>query len=269
MEKIKTEILDVFFDESGKRKDKPNLMGALSIPSQLYASEKFQLLSHKLRDGKLKLHWTDYTGYEKLKVDISEVIGTLSTYHHLIKFFVINYDYSVISGKSGFPKYIAEEMIYTKYPERIIYGLLRRYGRNVFIEANLKIEDSSEYRSFQLHDRLKDQLNIQSLYRGERFIVNSSELIPKGQEIGIELVDILLGILRTIITNQSNISKGVGSKNALVVELLQNPSFYSLLTNIRCFEWEDSRDLTEVSFSDYLQLFLANHHVQYYKQQIE
>lgn len=265
MQRSKTEILDVFFDESGKRKNKPNLMGALSVPRQLYLSESFQLLSQRLRDGELKLHWTEYTGYEKLKADISEVINVASRYSHLLKFFVINYDYSAIANKSGFAKYIAEEMIYTKFPERIIYGLLRRYGRNVFIEANLRIEDSTEYQSFKLHERLKDQLNVQSLYRGERFIVNESHLVPKGQEIGVELVDILLGMTRTIILNHSNDTKGSSSKNNLIVELLRNTDFFSLLKNIRCFEWEDTKDLTEVSFGDYLQLFLANHHNPFYR----
>lgn len=155
-------------------------------------------------------------------------------------------------------------MIYTKFPERIIYGLLRHYGRNVFIEANLSIEDSTEYQVFKLHERLKDQLNVQSLYRGERFIVNNSKLVPKGHEIGVELVDILLGMTRTIILNQRSDSKGNISKNTLIVDLLKNSSFFSLVKNIRCFEWEDTKDLTEVSFGDYMQLFLANHHNQFY-----
>lgn len=50
MQRSKTEILDVFFDESGKRKNKPNLMGALSVPRQLYLSESFQFLSQRLRE---------------------------------------------------------------------------------------------------------------------------------------------------------------------------------------------------------------------------
>ncbi|NTZ20450.1 hypothetical protein EXW96_23850 [Paenibacillus sp. JMULE4] len=89
MRSLKTETLNVFFDESGKRKDKPNLMGALSIPNNLYASPVFELLSQKMRDGLLRLHWTEYTGYEKLKQDISEVVRILSSYHQMIKFFVI------------------------------------------------------------------------------------------------------------------------------------------------------------------------------------
>jgi len=264
MQRPKTEILDVFFDESGKRKNKPNLMGALSVPRQLYLSDPFQELSQRLRDGEIKLHWTEYTGYEKLKKDISDVINIISRYNHLLKFFVINYDYSVITNKHGFSRYITEEMIYTKFPERIIYGLLRRYGRDIFIEANLKIEDSTEYQSFKLHERLKDQLNVQSLYRGERFTVNESQLVPKGEEIGVELVDILLGMTRAIILNQNNNTKGSINKNNLIIELLKNHNFFTLLKNIRCFEWEDTKDLTEVSFADYLQLFIANHHNKFY-----
>ncbi|RNB60810.1 hypothetical protein EDM57_02740 [Brevibacillus gelatini] len=34
--------LRIFFDESGKRNSKPNLMGGFSIPSDLYESDKFQ-----------------------------------------------------------------------------------------------------------------------------------------------------------------------------------------------------------------------------------
>lgn len=254
-----------FFDESGKRKNKPNLMGGLSIPFELYHSPAFERLSQKLRDGELKLHWTEYTGYAKLREDITETINTLAIHRYMIKFFVINYDYSIISNREGFDRYIIDEMIYTKFPERIVYGLLRRYGKNVSIEANIFVEDSTEYRSFNLHERLKEQLNIQSLYRGERFIVNNSSLKPKNEEIGIEIVDLVLGIIRTIIINQNNDSKGISSKNDLVIDLLKNPNFYSLLKNIRYFEWSGSQELLEINFADYLQLFLAHHHSKYIK----
>lgn len=199
-----------------------------------------------------------------MKSDITRVIETLSQFNQMIKFFVINYDYSVIRNKNGFEKYIIDEMIYTKFPERIIYGLLRRYGQNVFIETDIFVENSTEYQTFKLHERLKEQLNIQSLYRGERFIIRESSLHPKGQEIGIELVDLLLGIIRTIITNRDeDESKGIAAKINLVIKLLKNPNFLNLLKNVRCFEWEDTQDLTEAHFSDYLQLFLAKHHQEY------
>lgn len=40
----------IFFDESGKGSVKPNLMGGLSIPYEIYFQDDFQLLTQKLRD---------------------------------------------------------------------------------------------------------------------------------------------------------------------------------------------------------------------------
>ena len=84
------QIINVFFDESGKRKEKPNLMGGLSIPLPLYQSPAFEQLSQKLRDGELKLHWTKYNGHSDLRVNITETINILSNFQNMIKFFVIN-----------------------------------------------------------------------------------------------------------------------------------------------------------------------------------
>ena len=174
-----------------------------------------------------------------------------------------NYNYSILNSSEAFNREIIDDMIYTKFPERIVYGLLRRYGKNISIEANIFVEESTEYRSRNLHEKLKEQLNIQSLYRGERFFVSNSWLVPKNTEIGIEMVDLVLGIIRTIIRNKNTDSKSNNSKNELSIQLLKNPNFYSLLKNIRCFEWSGSHELLEFNFADYLQLFLANHHSKY------
>lgn len=127
--------------------------------------------------------------------------------------------------------------------------------------TDVYVEDASEYREFQLDSLIKEQLNIQSLYRGENYLVTESRLIPKGLEIGVELTDLLLGIVRTILLNKPDSdSKGVASRNQLVNELLHNDEFYSFCEKIRYFEWKSNRELTEVSFFDYIQLFLANHY---------
>ena len=94
-------VLRVFFDESGKKRDKPNLMGGLSIPGELYTSENFAGLNQKLKDG-LSLHFKDYTGYSKMRENIIEVIQVLTRYRHMVKFFVINYDYTMVANHRGF-----------------------------------------------------------------------------------------------------------------------------------------------------------------------
>ncbi|MBB3108753.1 hypothetical protein FHS18_000781 [Paenibacillus phyllosphaerae] len=265
-EEIKTEKLNIFFDESGKRKDKPTLMGGMSIPAVLYNTAHFSKMSQKLRDGEINLHWKEYSGHATTRENIRDAISLITNHGKFIKCTVINYDFSLIE-KKGFASFMAEQMIYTKFPERIIYGLLRRYGKNLYIEADIKVEKSREYEDFKLNEVMKEQLNIQSIYRGEQFIIKESELIPKREEIGIELTDLLLGLMRTVILNKpSSFSNTVRFKNELVIDLIKNDKFYSFLENIRFFEWTHSRELTEVNFSDYLQLFIANNYDQYLMQ---
>ena len=65
------------------------------------------------------------------------------------------------------------------------------------IEANIFMEEATEYRDFP--EKFKEQLNIQSLYRGEKFKIDNCNMVPKYTEIGVEFVDIVLGIIRTIL----------------------------------------------------------------------
>lgn len=264
MDPVKTEVIKVFFDESGKRKTKPNLMGGLSIPAAVYDSDKFESWSQRLRDGEISFHWSGYTGFAPLREDIRKLMLMIGKHRKMLKFNVINYDHSILSNRAGTISYIADRVIYSKFPERLIYGLLRRYGKNTYIDAEICIEDAQEYRGLGLNETLEEQLNVQSLYRGEQYKVISSCLIPKGQEIGLELTDLLLGFIRTIILNEPNIkSKSVSEKNTLIVELLKDPGFLSFMESIRLFEWTLTRELTEVNFADYLQLYLSAHHDQY------
>jgi len=78
-----------------------------------------------------------------------------------------------------------------------------------------------------------------------------------------------LGIIRHIIKNV-NIPfglttdeyaalklKGQYMKHKLVIELLQIPNFYNFIRNINYYEWDSHKELSAVSFSDYLVLFMA------------
>jgi hypothetical protein len=139
------------------------------------------------------------------------ILRLLAKYFEFIKMIVIHYDYSALVGATELGKDVVEDMIYTKFPERILYGLLRGYGKNIDIEAEVLIEKANEYENlnlFQLRDKhehdvklnlddlVKDLLNIQALYRGENYVINNCRLVPKGEEIGVEMADMLLGIVR-------------------------------------------------------------------------
>lgn len=245
--------LRIFFDESGK-KDPPSLMGALSIPSSIYDYHDFSALNSELLDGKIKIHYKDYGGYAKSKDTFIQVIEATMKYEKFIKLNIINYKKPPYHCDTT----LFNKMVYTKLPERILYGLLRGYGREIDIYAHIDIEYSSEYFSENLHIKVTEQLNTQAIYRGEHFEVVESNLVPKQKEIGLELTDLLLGICRTIIQNNpKGLSNKSNEKNKLVIELLNNTTFYKFLSNMKYYEWVSARELTEISFSDYINTFLS------------
>jgi hypothetical protein len=256
-------VLDmmIFFDESGKNQVKPHLMAGLAIPTKYYNNEKIQQLNEKIKET--KVHWTEYDGDSKERNTIWRIINTFMEHHHLLKMNVISYNQSKIEESSKKIKNviddIADQTIFMKFPERIVYGLLRRYGSYVHIDTKIYIEDDTKYhnKKYDLRTQLFQQLNIQSIYRGERFTVTEAEYIPKQTEVGIELVDLLLGMVRSIIRNDPPDKRRNREKNKLIMKLLlSNPNFYSFIKNISYFEWDNSPTLVEVDFENYLNIFM-------------
>ncbi|WP_282155816.1 DUF3800 domain-containing protein [Cytobacillus gottheilii] len=276
---LSVELMNIFFDESGTKKDKPTTMGGLLIPQKIYNTYEFNKMKSKLQNHQYaKLHWTEYTGYKRLKDDIIEVLTTFASFAKYCKFNIINYNENPLDIRKGLynqdhvpAEKLSQIMVYTKIPERILYGLLRNYGKDVYIKSTLYIEHSNRYEDFKLTDRLLEQLNIQSMYRGEQFSVIGSHYKNKREEIGVEIVDLLLGFVRQIIRNEivpfglsddeikKHKLKGRKAKNDLAIELLKNSNIYTFLSNIKYYEWESNNELKERKFSEYLQLFMASH----------
>lgn len=248
--------IEIFFDESGKNKDRPTTMGGLLIPKGTYQSSDFQDLNKRLCNDEITLHWTSYRGDSKDMKNIKEVISTFATYSSLMDFNMINY-----IKPDRIKQSIFDDMIYSKLPERIIYGLLRYKGLDSVVNANICIEKATEYEKRNLKKLIKDQLDIQSIYRGENFKILKCDYYTKNQQIGLEITDLILGFIRTIINNDKytkELSKTKRAKNKLVVELLKNKSFYNFMSNIDYFEWTSSSELKQVDFSGYIKSFLSN-----------
>lgn len=146
-----------------------------------------------------------------------------------------------------------------KFPERIVYGLLRKYGSHIHLSTKIYIEKDTTYQNkkYDLKKQLFEQLNIQSVYRGEQFTVLEADYLPKQTEIGIEAIGILLGFVRTIIRNDQPQSRSIREKHKLIMSLLKNNNFYKFISTIRYFEWSNSSELIEVDFESYLQLFMS------------
>lgn len=145
-------------------------------------------------------------------------------------------------------------MVYSKFPERVFYGLLRGKGKLMNIKAEIFMEDATQYKDFP--KQFKEQLNIQSDYRCENFKITECVAVPKNTEIGVEITDLLLGIIRIIISKPST-SKTYKEKANLVNEVLSIPEYYTFFTTIKYYEWDYTQSLKEVKFKDYVDAYIA------------
>lgn len=252
----------IFFDESGKYSEKTHLMGAILLPSNLYNLPELQELNEIIRQS--DIHWATYRGHGQTRKKIEKIILTVMRHQHLIKMNVISYNQNKIQQDSQRIKEkftdVVDHTIYTKFPERVVYGLIRKYGSHSFVDADVAIEHDNTYeaKNYDLRRQMFEQLNIQSIYRGENFQLSNVQYMKKQQEYGIELTDLLLGIVRTIIENPAGTSAAKKSKNKLILDLVvQSEGFYSFLNRIKLYEWGQSNDLIDTPFANYLNIFLS------------
>lgn len=127
------------------------------------------------------------------------------------------------------------------------------------------IEESSEYRSRNLDSMLKEALNIHSLYRGENFVITECGYRSKGEEIGIEFIDIFLGIVGIILTCPSykEISGKKQAKVELVLKLLKQNKLQPFLKNLRLFELQQFNQLIEANVEASIKLFIAKNYEEF------
>lgn len=260
----RTYDINIYFDESGKSTEKLHLMGAISLPKKYYEYNA-PVLDKIVKS--IKIHWTDYNGYTPLYENIKTIINEVMKNYSLIKMNVISFDMNKIEQNSQpfkpHVENVVDRTIYTKFPERVVYGLVRKYGKDTFVNAEVFIEHDHTYeaKEYDLKKEMLHQLNIQSIYRGENFKVSRVEYLSKKTTYGVELMDILLGMVRTIIQNEPPNSKRAFEKNKLVMELLNDDSgnFLSFVKTITLFEWNGfSNELKSISFEKYLDVFISS-----------
>lgn len=244
--------LKIFFDESGKKDNPPMLMGALSIPEEVYRLDQITEINNKLKNKEVKYHFTSYNGNRGIEKKILDLFNTMSPILTVMRGNILHYKKSNIE-ESNFKR-----MVYSKFPERVFYGLLRCKGYLMDINAEIFIEEATEYQSFP--QMFKNQLNIQATYRGEKYKINDCYLVPKNTEIGVEFTDLILGVIRIIIED-NKLSKTFQKKVELVNKIISIKEVYDFLANIKYFEWDNHQFLKEIKFKDYLDAYVARQYI--------
>lgn len=256
---MKTEELNIFLDESGKKSNHISLIGAISIPTDYYNSPEIQELNQKLRRKDINMHFTkynkrDYSLYENIFQKILQIPDQ-------IQFNLFLYQSSMYRRHPLLGKH-TDDMLYQKLPERVIYGLFRANSNLELIQAKVFLENSSDYDKRNLAVNLKEQLNSHFLYRNDNYKIVTADLVPKNQQIGVEFTDCLLGISSLIIQNESLVenndelhSKTLLAKTLLVDDFL--PQFQQLFKQANIYELCGKEHLVKRSFDTYLRPFEA------------
>ncbi|MGL5715182.1 MAG: DUF3800 domain-containing protein [Paraclostridium sp.] len=248
--------VNIYFDESGKRGDNgPMLMGAILVPKYIYDLEDFTSINERLRNEEIKYHFTDYNGNRGHMANYIEKIRVFSKYLKYCNLNIISYR---MPNSNHIDQQTVKNMLYTKFPERVFYGLLRNNGEGLYIDADIYMEEASEYN--EMIKTLPMTLNTQSIYRGEKFKITNSKLVPKNVEIGVEFTDTILGMIRQIIMSINEEGPGSNAKrakNSLIMECLNIDGFYDFLSNIGYYEWCNTSTLREVKFENYLKFFVS------------
>ncbi|MFB8552564.1 hypothetical protein [Enterococcus casseliflavus] len=236
---------NLFFDESTvlASSDNPlevSLMGCLIVPKSYYELESITIENNKVKSGEYKLHFTAFKKSDKRKY--RNVLNAFLKNPKILKMNLISFerkDVGIISHVA-YSSENMKDMIYSKLPERTIYGGVRNISKFRPIHFDLYIENSNEYTSLKINDALKTQLNSQALYRNDSFCIRESKLYGKNQEIGIEVTDTLIGIISILLRNPSKYdatNKVVKSRKEKLKFIYDNKDIIeSFLPSVNYFE---------------------------------
>lgn len=250
--------LYIFLDETGKTSNEVSMIGAISMPTEYYTSLTIQKFNVRLQAKKFKMHFSNYNkrDYELYR----EVIALFTQVPGQLNLNIILFKKSMYKQKQLLKGQL-EDMVYEELPERVIYGLFRDSSNFTEVTAKVFIEASQEYYERNLARKLKNQLNTHFLYRFNNYRIETSALVPKNRQIGVELTDCLLGICSLIIKNnalidgQGELSKNLLAKTLLAIDLL--PDLQEIFNRTTVFELCAEESLVARTFDTYLRPFQA------------
>lgn len=265
---------NLFFDESKSRDEildlDLTLMASLLIPDSLYNSTEIQEVNNKLKSRSIKIHFKEYSNYKNRQFNtytdvLKKVLGESGAKVKYYKFNVVAFsDNEYVDNHVAYTPSVLKSMVYSKIPERVIYGSIRNISKYKPTEAKLYIEESTEYRIKELHKLIKEQLNVQALYRNDAFKIGKSGLYPKNKEIGIEITDLLLGIISLIIRNPPMYqtdgrltSKTLKEKKKFIYK--NKNILEPMLNNVNYFEMNGVDRLTKRDFSIFFHEFILSY----------
>lgn len=183
---------EIYFDESHKLdKYTSNYSYYGAIGCDMTTRKKFDKFIEDL-NIKGELHFRDFS-LDKINNYLKPIEYAVDKFYG--NFYIVNSNEAYrIGDKIGIEdKSKLREIFYIKIPERLIYGITRRIRD--FKTVDIYIDKSDEYEKYQLEEKLKSQLNAQSIYRNLHYSVDKSKQVDSKHSRMIQMADVLLGVI--------------------------------------------------------------------------
>ena len=253
----------IYFDESKKidRKTKYSYYGAISIEEtelDKIESQIEQILDKLNRPS--ELHFVDYRPSD-IKKYFQVFNFFLSCSNIKINIYRLNNEHFFQLGKTlKFSEIELRKYFYVKIPERLFYGLVR--DDKQIDGLDIVMDDSTEYRTLGVFEKISDQMNAHSLYRGKSYHVNSVIGINSKNSRIIQLLDVILGIVVYLLEENYKDLKSyqsISKRDFIYRLLLSNDNFSLLDKMISIFTWDssDMNYLNKLEVATILNLFLV------------
>lgn len=213
---------NIYFDESNKI-DEPNIF-KLSYYGALICNESTSNHINSLSiDSNIELHFTKF----KLK----DIDSYIKLFEELVKsefyfntFIIDSTEIFKVCENINICKKQIRPLLYIKIPERLVYGITRNIVATN--EVNIFIDQNSEYTKYDLEEKLKEQLNAQSIYRKLNYSITDVTSIDSNTDKMVQLTDVLLGII-SFVTEKKYLNPN---------EHLPNEHYQSICSNLTGYD---------------------------------
>lgn len=261
----KTGNYHIYFDESQKI-DSPedieySFYGAFGVSiSEKDEIEKDIKKIFKELNTESELHFNQYKPGDLRKY--FRVFNYLLSRDIAVNIFMLNNNnYKELGSVLGLNIDTLKKHFYVKIPERLFYGIVR-YQKNI---SNISVfmDQSTEYKTLKVYEKIKEQMNSHSLYRRKEYQVLNVKGMASENSTIIQSVDIIMGMIVFILDKKYlGTSKATDAKSDLIYRvLLENNNLEKVKKIITIFIWNSNtknEDIEEYLISDSLNDFLLH-----------
>ena len=249
-----------FFDEANKI-DSPNKdysyygsFGLSEENSSIIDSEISRIYTEI--GSRNELHFNKYNAGDLKKY--FRIIDMLLKQDISINIYILNNKEYISFGKElGLDITELKEYFYVKIPERLFYGVVRD-TQNID-KLSIFMDESTEYTTLDVYNKVKDQMNAHALYRTKKYRVGDVKGINSESSNLVQGIDVMMGIIVFILEKSYlSPSKAMLEKSDLIYRvLIEGRNIELFRSMIKLFSWSSTRDyIEEINISERLNDFL-------------